>query len=110
MSSEVEREEYDVIIIGGGIGGLYTAWRLGTSTDLKVLVLESSDRFGGRFMSCEMPGGFFADLGGMRYVHVCLRVRCIQRQCSCGMIRHTTIHCIVADCLQPIIITSQKYI
>lgn len=62
-----DRVESDVIIIGGGVSGLYTAWRLGTSTNLKVLVLEGSNRFGGRFMTCQMPGGFSADLGGMRY-------------------------------------------
>ena len=58
--------EYDVVIIGGGIGGLYTAWRLGKKTNLKILVLEASNRFGGRYMTCQMPGGFSADLGAMR--------------------------------------------
>jgi len=58
----------NVIIVGGGISGLYTAWRLGTATTLKVLVLEADDRFGGRYLSCKMPGGFVADLGAMRRV------------------------------------------
>jgi len=57
---------YDVIIVGGGISGLYTAWRLGTATTLKVLVLEADERFGGRYLSCMMPGGYVADLGAMR--------------------------------------------
>ena len=66
--SSVPSQQYDVIIIGGGISGLYTGWRLAKSTDLKVLVLEATDRCGGRFMTCKMPGGFIADLGAMRYV------------------------------------------
>ncbi|XP_067930018.1 achacin-like [Watersipora subatra] len=63
--------DYDVVIIGGGISGLYTAWRLGNTTKLKILVLEATDRLGGRFLTCEMPGGFNADLGAMRYSPNC---------------------------------------
>ena len=66
MASETSNIKYDVIIIGGGISGLYTAWRLANSTNLKVLVLEATNRFGGKFMTCEMPGGFNADMGAMR--------------------------------------------
>ena len=32
---------YDVIIIGGGIGGLMSAYRLISQTDLKILLIES---------------------------------------------------------------------
>ncbi|XP_067929600.1 achacin-like [Watersipora subatra] len=63
--------DYDVVIIGGGISGLYTAWRLGNTTKLKILVLEATDRLGGRFLTCEMPGGFNADLGAMRFSPDC---------------------------------------
>ena len=38
----------DVVIIGGGIGGLTAAWRL---RDRDLLLLEASDRFGGRMHS-----------------------------------------------------------
>ena len=61
-------ENVDVVIVGGGVGGLYTAWRLMKSTDLTIAVLEASDRFGGRFHTVSMPGGFPADLGAMRYL------------------------------------------
>jgi len=37
---------YDVIIIGGGIAGLYTALKLVKTR--KILLLESSDKVGGR--------------------------------------------------------------
>ncbi|XP_067930194.1 probable flavin-containing monoamine oxidase B [Watersipora subatra] len=66
-----EPVEYDVVIIGGGIAGLYTAWRLANSTNLKILVLEATNRLGGRFLTCEMPGGFCADMGAMRYSSTC---------------------------------------
>lgn len=58
--------EYDVAIVGGGIGGLYTAWRLMRSTKLKIALFEASDRFGGRYHTVLMPGGFAADLGAAR--------------------------------------------
>ena len=55
-----------MVIVGGGIGGLYAAWRLMKSTNLTVCVMEASHRFGGRFHTVTMPGGFTADLGAMR--------------------------------------------
>ena len=38
---------YDIVIIGGGISGLFLAYKL-LSTDLKVLLLEGNKHFGGR--------------------------------------------------------------
>ena len=38
---------YDVIIIGGGISGLFTGYKL-LNTGLKILIIESSSRLGGR--------------------------------------------------------------
>lgn len=55
-----------MVIVGGGVSGLYSAWRLGRETSMKILLLESTDRYGGRFQTVTMPGGFKADLGAMR--------------------------------------------
>ena len=76
--------EVDVAVVGGGIGGVYTAWRLLTSGSpvglagswakarggLKVALFEGSDRIGGRLLSARSPllPETTAEIGGMRYV------------------------------------------
>lgn len=77
---------YDVAIVGGGVSGIYTGWRLVTAKPdesgtlkrwtakngkLKVAVFEGSHRIGGRLLSAHPPG--FPDtttceIGGMRFV------------------------------------------
>jgi monoamine oxidase len=68
----------DVIIVGGGVSGLYTAWRLLTGkaqTDnpgpiTKVTVLELSKRTGGRLLTWRPftnNSSLHAELGGMRF-------------------------------------------
>jgi oxygen-dependent protoporphyrinogen oxidase len=47
-SAGMSSEHRDVVVIGGGISGLATAWQL---RDRDVLVLEESDRPGGRIRS-----------------------------------------------------------
>jgi len=43
---------YDIVIIGGGIAGLYTLYKLSKSfVHLKILLLESGQRYGGRIYS-----------------------------------------------------------
>jgi monoamine oxidase len=43
---------YDLVIIGGGIAGLYTLYKLSKKyTHLKILLLESGQRLGGRIYS-----------------------------------------------------------
>lgn len=78
--------DYDVVIAGGGVSGVYAGWRLvtsprgdspylpnarGRSGPPKVVVYEGSHRIGGRLLSARPPG--FTDrtcceIGGMRYV------------------------------------------
>ena len=43
----IVKKDYDCIVIGGGISGLYVAYRL-LRKGLRVLVLEKGDRLGGR--------------------------------------------------------------
>ncbi len=75
----------DVAIVGGGISGIYTGWRLlttnagtsakleawrGSKSSLSVGVFEGSNRIGGRLLSVRsaaMPDTV-CELGGMRYV------------------------------------------
>ena len=43
---------YDLVIIGGGISGLYTLYKLSKKfSQLKILLLESGQRYGGRIYS-----------------------------------------------------------
>jgi Flavin containing amine oxidoreductase len=62
----------DVAIVGGGISGVYSGWRLLTSAQTsgqKVELFEASNRIGGRLLSVVPPGipETRIELGGMRY-------------------------------------------
>ncbi|MEP7309497.1 MAG: FAD-dependent oxidoreductase [Acidobacteriota bacterium] len=77
---------HDVAIVGGGVSGIYSGWRLvtanagdserlkawaGPTGKLKVTVFEGSDRIGGRLLSARAPGlstTTTCEIGGMRYV------------------------------------------
>ena len=47
-----------VVIIGGGPGGLFTAWQLQAKAGVacEITVFESNNRVGGKIVSREMPG------------------------------------------------------
>jgi monoamine oxidase len=61
----------DYAIVGGGISGIYSAWRLkAADSTLSINVFESSDRVGGRLLTVtppKMPDSR-VELGGMRYI------------------------------------------
>ena len=61
---------YDIVIIGGGISGIYLMYQLiETHKNLKVLLLESNERFGGRvYTHYEKIDGkeYVVDLGAGR--------------------------------------------
>lgn len=77
--------DFDIVVVGGGIAGIYTAWRL-LMTDkadpsklkkwkkkgkLRIAVYEGSDRIGGRLLSATPPNfnsPMNCELGGMRFV------------------------------------------
>lgn len=57
-------------IVGGGIAGLYTAWRILKDGDQssQVEIFEANETFGGRIKSQTIPGlPFRAELGAMRF-------------------------------------------
>ncbi len=61
----------DIAIVGGGISGIYAAWRLQKQDPTRNIHLyELSDRIGGRLISLDPPEmqGIKAEFGGMRYL------------------------------------------
>jgi protoporphyrinogen oxidase len=62
----------DFAIVGGGVSGLYTAWRLlksGVPASL-IAIFEMGERTGGRLLTwlpAGADGGLRAELGGMRF-------------------------------------------
>src|SRR5688572_30230995 len=60
----------DVAIIGAGISGLYSGWRLlMDNAKLSIRLFELSERVGGRLISVQPPQmpHVFVELGRMRY-------------------------------------------
>jgi Flavin containing amine oxidoreductase len=77
--AESGQENRSIVIVGGGIAGLYAAYLLGR-LNYSVQVFESSDRWGGRIHSevFEVEGGenFVAEFGPMRFeAHLQERLR-----------------------------------
>jgi len=64
-SSEMKGKEMEVVIVGGGISGLTSAYLL-LNAGHKVTILEASNRIGGRIHT-ERRDGWYADLGAMRF-------------------------------------------
>lgn len=61
----------DIAVVGAGVSGAYSAWRLKQKYPKKRIILfEYSDRVGGRLYSKALPGmpHIKAELGGMRYI------------------------------------------
>jgi monoamine oxidase len=62
-------EKFDIAIVGGGVSGVYSAWRLKqVNPEKKIVVFEGSNHIGGRLLSAQPPGipNMVAELGGMR--------------------------------------------
>ncbi len=61
----------DIAVVGAGISGAYSAWRLQQHyLGKKIGLFEYSDRIGGRLFSRTLPGmpHVHAELGGMRFI------------------------------------------
>lgn len=65
-------KELDIAIVGGGVSGVYSAWRLQQELGdtHRIGLFEYSDRIGGRLYSRTLPGlpNVVAELGGMRFI------------------------------------------
>ena len=67
-------EALDYAIVGGGVAGIYSGWRLLDAAPAarrpSVALFESSDRLGGRLLSVVPPliPAARVELGGMRYI------------------------------------------
>lgn len=62
-------KQIDIAIVGGGVSGVYAAWRLKRAyPKYNIVVFEGSGRIGGRLLSVRPPGiqNMVAELGGMR--------------------------------------------
>ena len=58
-------DSYDIIIVGGGISGLFLAYKL-VDTDLNILVLEKEKEFGGRVHTIQ-KNGYQYECGAARF-------------------------------------------
>jgi monoamine oxidase len=65
----MDRESLDVAIIGGGVSGLYSAWRLASQDpSLNIGVFEATERIGGRLYTVKWPeADCSVELGAMRF-------------------------------------------
>ncbi len=62
-------EKIDIAIVGGGVSGVYCAWRLKKANPAhNIVVFEGSNHIGGRLLSVRPPDieNMMAELGGMR--------------------------------------------
>jgi monoamine oxidase len=65
----MSNKKVDIAIVGGGVSGVYSAWKLQKKhPNKKIVVFEGSDHIGGRLLSVIPPGipNMVAELGGMR--------------------------------------------
>lgn len=65
----MSNEKIDIAIVGGGVSGIYSAWRLKKAKpQAKIVVFEGSGHIGGRLLSVRPPDidNMVAELGGMR--------------------------------------------
>jgi monoamine oxidase len=61
--------DVDIAIVGGGVSGVYSAWRLKQRyPNRRIVLIEAADHIGGRLLSVRPPGipNMVAELGGMR--------------------------------------------
>ena len=59
--SELAHRELRVAVVGGGPGGLFTAWHLAAKagTSCKITIYEAVDRVGGKIVTKVFPLFFY---------------------------------------------------
>ena len=60
--------DLEIAVVGGGVAGVYSAWRLQqVKTEARMGLFEYSDRIGGRLYTVTLPGlpHVKAELGGI---------------------------------------------
>jgi hypothetical protein len=76
--------DLEIAVVGGGVSGAYSAWRLQKAkAEAHIGLFEYSDRIGGRLYTVTLPGlpNVKAEVGGMRYIpsqHI--MVKCLVEQ------------------------------
>ncbi len=74
MKHKDKGEILDVAIVGAGVSGVYSGWRMlkdgAAKTPPRIAIFEGSDRIGGRLLSLTPPGmpATRCEFGGMRYM------------------------------------------
>ena len=57
MAPRGGEDKVDIAVVGAGVAGAYSAWRLRSAySNRKVSLFEVSDRVGGRLYSKTLPG------------------------------------------------------
>ena len=76
------RPVLDVVVVGAGVSGLYSAMRLSQKYDFTVHVFDANNRIGGRTYSLQVPGitDFKAEVGAMRFKKTHLRLNQLIRE------------------------------
>ena len=70
-----------VLVVGAGLAGLTTAYRLRSSTDWQVDVHDARDRVGGRTHTVrDLPGGLYCEAGGSFISTGDVSIRAIARE------------------------------
>lgn len=66
MSFFTSNYEYNIAVVGGGISGLFTAYKL-SETNKSIILFESSDRLGGKIATIKKGKDISYEAGGARF-------------------------------------------